>query len=343
MTWDGPGFVDHHAHLLRVAAGDLPAYDLGDPESIAAYHRSLKFRALTPMDVVGPPPGQPDLMGALGRELNRAAELGLVQITEAGTTDWAYLDAVIGLRERDDLPLRVRLFVASGLADPKKMRRTGDDLVEVEGVKFYADGWLGPRTCALAHPFEDRADAGLLFLDSVTLARRAEPFAEGGWTLATHAIGDRAIEAVLDAYEFVYGEDCADARPRIEHAQVLRRDLVERMADLGVIACIQPGFAHSDSESARRGLGAARMEAAYHWELLLDAGVQVITGSDFPIESLSPLDGLGKLASLLGIERALRLMTDASVGRTVLSDDPADVDPAEIAEIEVVETQPRVA
>ena len=343
MTWEGPGFVDRHAHLLRVAAGDLPAYDVTDPESIAAYHRSLKYRALTPMDVVGPPPDQPDLMGALGHELARAAGLGLVEVTEAGMTDWAYLDAVVALRERDDLPVRVRLLVASGLADPKTMRRTGDDLVEVEGVKFYADGWLGPRTCALLHPFEDRADAGLLFLDSVTLARRAEPFAERGWTIATHAIGDRAIEAVLDAYEFVYGEDCSAAAPRIEHAQVLRRDLAERMADLGVVACIQPGFADSDAETARRGLGAARMEVAYDWNLLLDAGVRVITGSDFPIEPLSPLDGLAKLAARLGVDRALDLMTDAAAGRMVLSDNPTEVELDEISRLEVIEAQPSVA
>ena len=201
----------------------------------------------------------------------------------------------------------------------------------------------GPRTCALTHPFEDRADDGLLFLDPVTLARRAEPFALDGWTIATHAIGDRAIEAALDAYELVYGADCTTARPRIEHAQVLRRDLVDRMADMGVAVCIQPGFAHSDADTARAGLGAERMESAYRWELLLDAGVQVLTGSDFPIEALSPLDGLQKLATPLGVERALALMTDGSAGATVLSDDPAGVEPEEISRIEVVDVQPSVA
>ena len=343
MPYEGPGFVDHHAHLLRVAAGDVPPYDVGEPESIAGYHRSLKYRGLTPMDAVAPPPDQPDLSEALLAQLNRAARLGLVQVTEAGMTDWAYLDALTRLRDRSELPVRVRLFVASGLADPKKMRRTGDQSLEIDGVKFYADGWMGPRTCALAHPFEDKADDGILFLDAVTLARRAEPFAADGWTLATHAIGDRAIESVLDAYDYVYGSDCAAARPRIEHAQVLRRDLVERMVELGVVACIQPGFAHSDRATATSGLGARRMETAYRWQLLLDEGVDVLTGSDFPIEPLSPLDGLEKLAELIGVETALRLMTDPAAGTTVLSDDPTAVDPEEISRIEVLDVQPRAA
>jgi predicted amidohydrolase YtcJ len=336
MSWEGPGFVDHHAHLLRVAAGDLPPYDYSSPESIAAYHRSLSTRDLTPMDVISPVPVQQDLAGALFAALKRAHALGIVQITEAGMTDWAYLDALRILRDRGDLPVRVRVLVASGLADPKRMHREGDERLEVEGVKFYADGWLGPRTCALTHEFSDVDDMGVLFLDALTLARRAEPFALRGWTIATHAIGDRAIEAVLDAYEHVYGDDCAAAAPRVEHAQVLDPRLVERMAAMGVVACIQPGFAHQDADTARRGLGAQRMESAYNWELLLEAEVRVITGSDYPVDDLDPIAGLRRLADELGPDRALALMTDATAGTVVLSHDPAE----DLGDLQVLETRP---
>jgi predicted amidohydrolase YtcJ len=337
VSWEGPGFVDQHAHLLRVAAGDLPPYDYSSPESIAAYHRSLATRELTPMDVVSPPPAQQDLAGALYAALHRANTLGIVQLSEAGMTDWAYLDALRVLRDRGDLPVRVRILVASGLAEPKRMHREGDDRLEIEGVKFYADGWLGPRTCALTHEFSDVADTGILFLDAITLARRAEPFALRGWTIATHAIGDRAIEAVLDAYENIYGDDCAAAAPRIEHAQVLDQRLVERMAAMGVVACIQPGFAHQDAETARRGLGAPRMESAYNWHLLLEAGVRVITGSDHPIDDLDPIAGLRRLADIVGPETAVGLMTDAAAGSVVLSHDPLE----DLGgDLQVLETRP---
>jgi predicted amidohydrolase YtcJ len=340
LAWEGPGFVDHHAHLLRVAAGDLPPYgDPGDPARVAAFHRSLSVRGITPMDVEMPLEPQEDLAGALFKALREANHLGLVQVTEAGMTDWAYFDALRVLRDRGDLPVRVRVFVASGLADPKTLSREGDPRLEIDGVKFYADGWLGPRTCAVCAPFTDSADGddGILFLDALALSRRAEPFALRGWTIATHAIGDRAIEAVLDAYENVYGDECAASAPRIEHAQVLAPHLMERMAHLGVVACIQPAFAHSDAETARAGLGPARMEHAYKWDQLLDAGVRVITGSDYPIEALSPLSGLDKLAEQLGLDTALSLMTDAAAGTTVLSDDPASVP---FADLEVLETRP---
>jgi hypothetical protein len=351
MTWEGPGFVDHHAHLLRAATGVPAPFDPTDGAAVAAWHRRVSERWSTPMDEEEPPVAVDDrLRGSLERVLDRARAVGLVEITEAGLRDWGVLEALLGLRARGELAVRVRLLVASGIADVRRMARTGDPWLEVVGVKFYADGWLGPRTCAVREPFADdpdEADTGVLFLTADELARRADPFAEQGWTVATHAIGDRAIEVVLDAYEKVWGRDCPEAAPRIEHAQVLQADLVRRMAELGVVACVQPGFAVSDAHEARSALGPERVEEAYRWDALLDAGVRVISGSDFPIEPLEPLRGLQALATggdvgapTLPVEKALALMTDASAGTVVLSDDPLRTAEDELASIEVVETRP---
>lgn len=344
--WEGPGFVDHHTHMIRVAGGVRPRYDYSSPESIAAFHRSVWFRGLTPMDVEAEPVTVPDLEDALRSALAEAAMLGLVAVTEAGMADWSHLDALLRLRDREEMPLKVRVLVASGLADETgpTLRRTGDDLVEVIGVKFYADGWLGPRTCALCQPFDDRKDdAGILFLDSDALARRAVRFADAGWTIATHAIGDRAVENVLGAYERIYGDDCSAAAPRIEHAQVVHPDVVARMADLGVVACIQPSFAASDAEIATAALG-DRVAHAYMWRSMLDAGVRIIGGSDYPIEDMSPLVGLQRLVvgaavgEALDVDAALGIMTDATCGTVTLDADPRDVDPEELAAIQVLQT-----
>jgi predicted amidohydrolase YtcJ len=356
MAWVGPGFVDHHAHVLKQAAGRMPAW-CDDLAQVRAHHQLLESRWSTPMDDdVEPLEVHDGLRGTLERALVHARTLGIVQVTEAGMDDWAYHEALLGLRARGPLPVRVRLLVASGVADPK-MPRAGDPWLEIEGVKFYADGWLGSRTCALCRPFDDRrdadgaGDAGILFLDADTLARRCDPFAEAGWTIATHAIGDRAVGAVLDAYEKVYGRDCRSAAPRIEHAQVLSSDLVERMADLGVVVCLQPGFGVSDAATARTALG-DRWETSYRWDELLDAGVRVLAGSDHPVESLSPLVGLQRLvtgdfedgrragAPTLPLEAALGVMTDASAGTVVLSDDPHGVAEDELTSIVVEDTLP---
>ena len=310
----------------------------------------MSERWSTPLDQPVPPLELHDgTRGAIERGLERARSVGLVQVTEAAVDDWNVLEALLQLRARlGELPVRVRLLIASGIADPKRMVRTGDPWLEVEGVVFAADGWLSTRTCALDRPFDNDDDAGrgILFLDADALARRIDPFAEGGWTVATHAIGDRAVAAVLDAYEKVYGADCAAAAPRVEHAQVLTSELVTRMADLGVVACIQPGAAVADLPDARRALG-ERAEAAYRWDELRNAGVRVLTGSD--TEPLSPLVGLERLcaggngAVTFPVDVALALMTDGRAGTVTLADDPHATAEDELAQLQVDSTDPSSA
>lgn len=306
-------------HLLRVAAGAGRSYEVAQPESIADYHRRVAAEGSTPMDQPPEDATADDLSDALRKGLQKAADVGLVGLTEAGMSDWRHWDALVALRERDgSLPVAVRVLVASGAADLDRMAAVvgdGDEQLAILGVKFYADGWLGTRTCACSLPFADveGIDTGILFQDAETLVRRAAPYADAGWRLATHAIGDRAIETVLDAYEDLYGgpDGCCAAAPRIEHAQVLRADLIERMADLGVVACIQPCFATSDAESIALAL-VGRFPEAYRWDLLIAGGVAVVAGSDFPIETLDPAIGLARLTTgtnALPEEVARSLMT----------------------------------
>jgi hypothetical protein len=194
----------------------------------------------------------------------------------------------------------------------------------------------------VSHPFLDEPrNSGILFATRDRLAHRIEPFAQAGWQIATHAIGDRAIETVLDAYEIVFGTDSKTAAPRIEHAQLLRPDLVSRMAEAGVVACIQPGFAFDDSEHVKRSIGDS-WPLAYRWSSLVAAGVPVICGSDYPIDGLQPLAGLQKLLrnpfDRLDIDQALALMTDENAGTVALDRDPRTVDRDNLADIRVIAT-----
>lgn len=351
MPWEGPGFVDRHSHLLQHALGRLPL-------ATEAELRRIADRWSTPLDEPVPPLEVHDgVRGALERALVRAREVGLVEVTEAGIDSWAYLEALLALRAREPLPVRVRLLVASGIAEPKQLQRTGDPWLEVEGVLFWADGDLATHTCALREPFTDRRDAGgggdtgRLFLTADELARRCDPFAEAGWTIATKATGDRAIATVLDAYERVFGRDCAEAAPRIHLPVVLSDELVRRIAALGVVACVAPGAAVAEAAASRPLLG-ERIDWAHRWDELLAAGARVVAGSGFPTCPLEPLVGLQRLvtgqdeagratpAPTLSLGRALAVLTDPAAGTTVLSDDPARVAEDELAQVEIVETRP---
>jgi predicted amidohydrolase YtcJ len=342
LPFTSPGFVDHHAHLLRASSGQpAPWKDLGE---VRAFHDKCAEAGRTPVDELEKlkPKGLADnlLVG-----LEEARRQGICEIWEAGIRSWAYLDALGELRERGELPVRVRLLVAAGLAETGMRPRTSDPMLEVEGVKFYADGWLGTRTCSLSHPFlDDEESQGHLFEDADHLARRIEPFAKEGWTIATHAIGDEAIDAVLSAYEKVYGADCSTQAPRIEHAQVLRDDLSDRIAEMGVVVCIQPGFALDDKAEADKAIGDL-WPGAYKWSALLERGARVITGSDYPVDGLAPLAGLAKLVANpydeMSVATAAGLMTSEAAGSVTLSSDPSATAPDSISSIEVLGTEVR--
>jgi predicted amidohydrolase YtcJ len=355
-----PGFTDHHTHLLRTAAGvPFPA----GTAAVADFHHNVASAGGTPMDVLDPPLTQPDLAGTLRAALAHAAGLGLVEITEMGMRSWAYLDALAAAQAAGPLPVRVRLYLASGLAAEASLaeldarRADCGPWVRLDGVKFYADGWLGPRTCALCQGFADTGDQGLLFIDAPTLARRIAPLASRGWRIATHAIGDRAAKVVLDAYDLAWDSDgaaIAAAAPRIEHASVLPPELIARMAASGVVACIQPSFAVTDASMLGPALGQPRAASAYPYAAMAAAGVPMLAGSDYPIEVLEPLVGLARLVTgrsarpgfgtaarapgqaLLPMAAALAMMTDPAAGQSLLSAGLA----GDIDRIEVAGTQP---
>ena len=115
----------------------------------------------------------------------------------------------------------------------------------------------------------------------------------GGFQVGIHAIGDRGGLVALDAMEAAFGgQPRPDARFRLEHAQVLRLQDIQRLAHLGVIASMQPTHATSDMPWAGERVGARRLQGAYAWRKMLNAGARLALGSDFPVESADPRLGL---------------------------------------------------
>jgi hypothetical protein len=198
------------------------------------------------------------------------------------------------------LPLRVYAFlegdaqIAVTLAHRQpQIAPGGTGWFELRGVKMYADGALGSRGARLLAPYSDEDDhRGLWVQPPEVIERTALAAAASGWQLAVHAIGDAANRAVLDAFETAMVRHPGDHRFRIEHAQVIARDDFPRFARLGVIASVQPTHATSDMDWAEARLGAQRVVGAYAWRTLLASGARLAAGSDFPVERVSPLEGI---------------------------------------------------
>jgi predicted amidohydrolase YtcJ len=158
---------------------------------------------------------------------------------------------------------------------------------------MYADGALGSRGAALVEPYsDDPANLGLLVTSGAHIEAVARQAAAHGFQVAIHAIGDRGNLMAIDSLERALGGPRPELRFRIEHAQVLRLDDIQRLARLGIIASMQPTHATSDMGWAEQRLGAARLAGAYAWRKVLDAGGHLALGSDFPVESADPLLGI---------------------------------------------------
>jgi predicted amidohydrolase YtcJ len=161
----------------------------------------------------------------------------------------------------------------------------------IRAIKLYADGALGSRGAALLDPYtDDPKNSGLLKSTPEHLRDVSTRALQHGFQVATHAIGDRGNRVALDAYEAALkAVPTVDHRFRIEHVQVLDHADLPRFAQLGVIPSMQAVHQASDMYWAPTRLGYARTFGAYAWRSLLNTGVIIPNGSDFPVERVNPL------------------------------------------------------
>jgi predicted amidohydrolase YtcJ len=156
----------------------------------------------------------------------------------------------------------------------------------LDAYKYYADGALGSRGARMLEPYSDAPDhQGLWLHDPKRLMRAAAQHAADGFRMVTHAIGDAAAEAVLEAY----AQAPAGAGWRMEHAQNVPARLLPAFAEGGIWASVQTCHGVSDRSMVLDRIGAPRMPSAYRARSFLDAGVRLCNGTDFPIEAVSPL------------------------------------------------------
>ncbi|MEO7520506.1 MAG: amidohydrolase family protein [Gemmatimonas sp.] len=163
--------------------------------------------------------------------------------------------------------------------------------VWVRSIKLYADGAMGSRGAALLEPYsDDPNNSGLLLSAPAHIQDVAERALRRGFQVNTHAIGDRGNRVVLDAYEAALKSfPTVDHRFRVEHAQILNYDDIPRFAGLGVIPSMQASHQSSDMYWVGKRLGPTRLLGAYPWRSLINSGVVIPNGSDFPVEAVNPL------------------------------------------------------
>lgn len=229
------------------------------------------------------------------------------------------------------MPLHTQLHAIEGVEGWTSLdwgMRTGlgDDRLRIGPVKIVSDGSLIGRSAAVHQCYCGEPDnTGVLQLTPDELWGTIQSLHASGWTIATHAIGDRAIDHVLDAIEQAQSTNPRAVRHRIEHFAIARDDQVRRCADLGVIPVPQGVFISDFGDGILEAIGADRSDGTYRMRSLLDAGMVVPGSSDSPVSDANPLVSIHDLvnrrtsagqnfapAERVSVEEALRAYTYGS-------------------------------
>lgn len=241
-----------------------------------------------------PPSSPAEVRADLERGMDLCRRAGLTAVHDMGTEPETLAQLRV-LEKEGKVTLRVYAYLGGAwsrieplLAEPPDR----EGLVQVLGVKLFADGALGSRGAALFAPYSDRPEtSGLFVTPEEELRRRAAIAHRAGYDVTIHAIGDKGNRVAIDALTAAQGDDRSH-RHRIEHAQVLAPEDIPRFAKLGIIASMQPTHCTSDMPWAEARVGAERIKGAYAWRTLQSAGATIIFGSDAPVEGENPWLGI---------------------------------------------------
>lgn len=261
-----------------------------------------------------PPRDEPARIGALDTAADYFLQRGVTWVQDAWVEPHD-VDTYVEAARRDALRMRFNLAL---YADPRhfdgqvlqyaeqrrRVEAAGSPLLTAHTVKFFADGVVENETGALLAPYCSGLHShGMRTWEGGSLADAARRVDELGLQIHIHAIGDAAVRQALDAVEHaITSNGPRDRRPVIAHAQLVDDADLGRFAELGVIPNMQPLWAQLDAlmtELTIPRLGPERTDRQYPIRTLEVSGAPLSLGSDWPVSSGSPLEGLAVATSRL--------------------------------------------
>ncbi|MGW0612314.1 amidohydrolase [Streptomyces sp. NPDC002788] len=278
--------IDVHSAVVSTALLDLvPEAGREDgPLTADAHHaaRSAAFGAVTPQQRTE----------AQRAALAHAVSLGIGTVHECAGPEISSEDDFTGLLRLAGEEPGPRVVGYWAEQDAAKARELG--AVGAAGDLF-VDGALGSHTACLHQPYADAGHTGRAYLDAAAVAAHVVACTEAGLQAGFHAIGDAAVDAVVEgvraACEKLGPAPVRAARHRVEHAEMLTPESIAAFAELGLTASVQPAFdalwGGEDGMYAQR-LGAERARGLNPFAALLRAGVPLAFGSDSPVTPLDP-------------------------------------------------------
>lgn len=328
VTGDHPAFLDRidgHIAVANSAALKAAGITAGTkaPEGGAIDHDAngeptgiLRESAKELVARVIPPPTEEERRRGLQLAIQDAISHGVTSVQDF--SDWQDFLIYEQMEKAGKLAVRIAEWIPfkEPLAEELQQRAhhdARDPMLHTTMLKGFMDGSLGSRTAAMKAPYADDAgNSGLPQYTQDELNKMAVEREKAGFQLGFHAIGDKATEMALNAYQYACEQDSPEAghvrgdgaahscspayalklRNRIEHAQVVDPADIPRFKALGVIASMQPNHLLTDMNWAEARLGPERAAYSYAWKAFWDAGVPLAFGTDYPVEPITPFRGL---------------------------------------------------
>jgi predicted amidohydrolase YtcJ len=279
-------------HTPDPQGGEIERDSRGEPTGV------LREMARSLMSKVIPPHPLPFLRKLMREELDHQLSLGVTSATDA-RIDREGLELFEYLESRRQLPIRVNILYARYRADgtkaplPKQFRRP---FLKLKTVKFFADGGLSGATAALSIDYRNqpKGTRGILYFNDEQLLQEFREVHRAGLEIATHAIGDMAVEQVLSSYEKVLRErPRPNHRHRIEHFGLPTKSHIKRASQAKLLLVPQPIFIRDLGSSFLRYLPNSMFSRCYPIRDLLRAGCKVALSSDAPVvANNNPMRGL---------------------------------------------------
>lgn len=225
------------------------------------------------------------------------SRMGWTQVQQAGGS-YADIDIIKEIHSDGNLKTSIYYAMLMGEEGAKLIERgpeiSVDRMIDIKGIKYFADGALGSRGAALLDPYHDAEGRGLQLIERDAAIEVYKAALRKGIQIETHAIGDYANRFVLDLYEVALNAvppaERADPDPRwrIEHAQITHPDDQKRYKDLDIIAVVEASTVKGDMNFAPARLGSERLKYSYRWKSLIDQGIRFSAGTDAPVERGDP-------------------------------------------------------
>lgn len=229
----------------------------------------------------------------------------------------------------------------------------GDEWLSYSGVKLQIDGGMTLRTAAMRDGYpDDRNYHGTIVIEPNRFNALVATANRYGWRVGVHAVGDAAIDRVLDAYALADAEkSIKDRRFIVIHGSLMRRDQMERALRLGVRVDAQSSFLWDKAAVVKRYLGQENVDSAFPMRTLIDVmGLDsVAEGTDYPINVLNPFINIyvmvtrrDKNGDIYGAseavtrEEAIRLYTSAASRYSFSESLTGSIEPGKLADMVVL-------